>query len=259
MLALAGRPLGIDTVHLDPAPDACAGQVAPLVVGALDDAQLIGRLCVAAAAVTIEVEHVPLAAFEQVPDTVPTWPPATAVAIAQDRLREKRLFGDLGIAAPAFAPVDGPGDLATVAQSVGFPLLLKTRRGGFDGRGQALVRDVVGLEAAWRLLGERGLIAEAFVPFDYEVSQIVVRAADGAVAAYPLVANVHDDGILRVSRVPAAGDPGLADEAQVAACSPTRSRRASTTPVTGRSRAPRRASSRTTCGPSAACRWGRRP
>ena len=217
MLALAGRPLGIETVHLDPAADACAGQVAPLVVGALDDAQLVRQLCGDASAVTIDVEHVPLAAFAQVPSAVPARPPATAVAIAQDRLREKRLFGELGIAAPAFAPVDAAGDLEAVARSVGFPLLLKTRRGGFDGRGQALVRDIFGLEAAWRLLGGRALVAEAFVPFDCEVSQIVVRAADGAICAYPLVRNEHREGILRTSRIPAGVGPALEEQARAAA------------------------------------------
>lgn len=212
MLALAGVPLGIETVHLDPAADACAGQLARLTVGSLGDRRLVAALCEGAVAVTVDVEHVPVDALGAVPAGVPVRPPAEALAVAQDRLREKQLFAELGIPLPAFAPVDGPGDFAAAGRTVGFPLLLKLRLGGFDGRGQALVQDAAGLEAAWHLLGERPLVAEAIVDFQQEVSQLVVRGADGAAECYQLVANEHVDGMLRASRVP-AGVPARLEEA----------------------------------------------
>lgn len=212
LLALAGLPLGITTVHLDPSAETCAGRVAPLLVGPYGDPRLIGELSRGADVVTVDLEQVPPAAFAQVAPGVPVWPPPGAVAVAQDRLLEKRLFRELGIDIPAFAPVDGPADLAPAAREVGLPLILKTRSGGYDGRGQVRVSDAAALEHAWRRLGGRPLVAEAVVDFEREVSVVAVRGRDGETRAYPLIENEHAGGILRVSRVPAATGAALAAE-----------------------------------------------
>ena len=217
MLALAGRPLGIETVHLDPAGDACAGEVARLIVGAYDDPALVRQLCRGASALTVDLEQVPAGAFRHIPPDIPVWPPPAAVAVTQDRLLEKLLFRELGIPGPAFAAVDGPGDLDHAARAVGLPLLLKTRSGGYDGRGQELVRDAAGLLPAWRRLDDRPQIAEELVAFEREASVIAVRAADGETRTYPLAENRHEGGILRVTRVPARTDAAAAEEARQAA------------------------------------------
>jgi 5-(carboxyamino)imidazole ribonucleotide synthase len=134
---------------------------------------------------------------------VAVYPPIKALATAQDRLLEKRLFKSLEIPTPQFAPVETLGDLTDAVEEMGLPVVLKTRRLGYDGKGQAVIREHAEIEAAWKSLGERGLIVEQFVPFQHEVSVIGVRGADGREAFYPVVENVHREGILRRSTAPA--------------------------------------------------------
>ncbi|MEZ5100842.1 MAG: 5-(carboxyamino)imidazole ribonucleotide synthase [Thermoleophilia bacterium] len=214
MLALAGAPLGISTIHLDPAQDACAGQVAPVLVGRYDDPALVAELSRQVDVVTVELEQVPLGAFDHVREGVPARPPAAAVEVTQDRLLEKRLFRELGIPAPRFHAVDGPDDVKAAVEALGLPLLLKTRDGGYDGKGQLLVRDPAALAGAWDELGGRLLIAEEVVSFEREVSVVAVRGLDGETRAYPLVENLHAGGILRVTRAPAETDATLAADAE---------------------------------------------
>ena len=187
MLALAGIPLGLRLRFLDPSPDACAGEVGELLVGAYDDEALLDRLADGAATVTYEFENVSVAAARRVGSV----PGPSALEVGQDRLGEKELFRRLAIPTARF------GDLS----ETGLPAIVKRRRLGYDGKGQRVVRVAEALA--------EDELAEELVAFSRELSLIAVRGRDGAVAFYPLVENVHRDGILRLSLAPAVG----ADEA----------------------------------------------
>jgi 5-(carboxyamino)imidazole ribonucleotide synthase len=213
MLALAGLPLGVRCRSLDPAPDAVAGHAGELVVGAYDDPAALQRLARGARVVTFEFENVPLAATDWLADRVLVAPSPIALATGQDRLLEKRLFQSLGIAVPAFRTADTRAELHTAVAAVGLPCIAKTRRLGYDGRGQVRLPAAAApdtIDAAWTTLdqpGNGGLIVEQFVAFDRELSVLAVRDREGDVAVYPLVENEHQGGILRRSRAPAPAVP----------------------------------------------------
>ncbi len=204
MLALAGYPLGIETHVLDRAVDAPGAQVAPLVQGELDDPTALAELAARVDVVTLEIENVAVDALEAVRRRVPVWPPPAAVAAAQDRLAEKTLFRKLGIPTVEFVPIGAPEDLRRAGAALGWPIVLKTRRLGYDGRGQRVVDSLAALERAWDELKRAPSIAEAWAPFDCELSLIAVRGSDGEQAFYPLAENVHRDGILRSTVAPYA-------------------------------------------------------
>jgi 5-(carboxyamino)imidazole ribonucleotide synthase len=216
MLGLAGIPLGLRFRFLDPSAEAPAQAVGLLVEGALGDQAALEAASAGAAVVTYEWEGVPAdgARFlERGGHTV--LPPPAALDVAQDRLAEKTLFRRLGIGTPEFAAVDDRAGLDVALEQIGSPAVLKTRRGGYDGKGQRIVRADADVADAWEALGGVPLILERLVPFDREVSILAVRGRDGATAHWPLVENEHRDGILRVSRAPAPG-AGAALEAQAA-------------------------------------------
>ncbi|MDB5985685.1 MAG: 5-(carboxyamino)imidazole ribonucleotide synthase [Nevskia sp.] len=206
MLALAGYPLGLEFVFLDPAAEACASPLgAHLHADYVDQAALttfVQQIDVA----TYEFENVPVLAADFVAARIPLRPAPKALTAGQDRLGEKQLFQQLGIPVPRYAPANSLAELQQAAEHTGLPAVLKTRRMGYDGKGQARLRGAADFDEAWRALGAQALILEAFVPFEREVSCLGVRALDGSVAFYPLVENVHRDGILRTSR-PRANDP----------------------------------------------------
>ncbi|HNR22931.1 MAG TPA: 5-(carboxyamino)imidazole ribonucleotide synthase [Steroidobacteraceae bacterium] len=208
MLALAGYPLGLDFRFLDRAADTPGGQVAPILVGEFTDSTLLRRLARGTRVVTFDWENVPVAPLRALAGRARLAPPLPALAAAQDRLAEKRLFAKLAVPTNASAAVDSARDLARAFARIG-PGVLKTRRLGYDGKGQFRVRSARDLDAAWAALGGAPLIYEQFVPFDYEVSIIGARSARGEIAVYPLNGNVHVDGILRVTRAP-FGTPALA-------------------------------------------------
>jgi 5-(carboxyamino)imidazole ribonucleotide synthase len=212
MLVQAGERLGIACVTLDPAADSPAAQVGPAITGAYDDPAALARLVEGVDVVTYEFENVPVEAMRVLGQ--PVLPPPAALEAAQDRITEKTLFTDVGMPVPTFAAVDDPASLAAGVEAVGLPAVLKTRRFGYDGKGQAVLRRPELTEDAWRAVGEVPSILEAFVPFDRELSIVAVRAADGEVRCYPLVENHHRDGILRVSYAPA---PGLTEGLQASA------------------------------------------
>ena len=188
MLGLAGIPLELDFRFLDPSPEAPAGAVGELVVGAFDDELALRRLARGADVVTYEFENVPAAAAR----AIGAVPHARALEPLQDRLEEKRLLRRLGIPTPEF-------------ESPQTPALAKTRRLGYDGRGQRLVTSIDELAD--------DELAEEVVSFRRELSIVAVRSATGEVAFYPPVENVHRDGILRLSRAPAeAADDATARE-----------------------------------------------
>jgi len=152
--------------------------------------------------VSYEFENVPVEALLAIADQVQVYPPPEALRVAQDRLQEKRLFEDVQIPLPAYRRIDSLSDLQDAISDLGPPVVLKTRRFGYDGKGQVVIRNPADAEPAWEQLGKHPLIAEVWVPFDYEVSVIGARSPDGDIAIWPLTQNEHVDGILRTSRSP---------------------------------------------------------
>jgi 5-(carboxyamino)imidazole ribonucleotide synthase len=214
MLAIAGYPLDIRCTTLDPARDSPASQVAPSIVGPYDDREALARLAEDADVVTYEFENVPVDAARFLMELAPLFPPAEALEIAQDRVSEKALFDDVGLPTATYEAVATPDELRSAVERVGTPAVLKTRRLGYDGKGQAVVHDPVLAEDAWRAIGEVPSILERVVDFDRELSILGVRGRDGSVAFYPLIENHHREGILRRSMAPA---PGLTPELQAQA------------------------------------------
>src|SRR5262249_18689063 len=153
MLALAGYPLGLRFVFLDQSADAPGAQVGQIVPGAFDDRAGLAALADAVDVVTFDVENVPVEAVREIAQRRPFLPPVDALGASQDRLHEKTLFRSLKIPTPAFAPVDSLQDLRAAAQRIGIPGVLKTRRLGYDGRGQFYLRSEQDIEAAWSALG----------------------------------------------------------------------------------------------------------
>jgi 5-(carboxyamino)imidazole ribonucleotide synthase len=200
MLALAGYPLGLRFIFLDPAPDACAGSLGEHLRAPYDDPGALEHIARRADVVTFEFENVPSDAVEFLAARLPAYPPALALAVAQDRLAEKSEFRELGIPTPPYAPVESEADLNAAAEQIGLPAVLKTRRLGYDGKGQVVLEGPGDLAPAWRRLGGAPLILERFVSFQREVSMIAVRGRNGETAFYPLVENEHHNGILRLSR-----------------------------------------------------------
>jgi 5-(carboxyamino)imidazole ribonucleotide synthase len=211
MLGLAGIPLGCSFAFLDPVEDAPGAAVGELVVGRLDDVEAARRAAKGAAVVTYEWEGVPAATARALGSLAPVYPSARALDVAQDRVVEKQTLQALGIATAAFRPVESPADLRRAVDAIGLPAVLKTRRGGYDGKGQVVLGEPAGLDAAWNSLGNEQCILEGFVTFDRELSILAVRGRDGEVACWPAVENHHRDGILRLTRAPA---PGLDDALQ---------------------------------------------
>ncbi|HET9985151.1 MAG TPA: 5-(carboxyamino)imidazole ribonucleotide synthase [Longimicrobiales bacterium] len=205
MLALAGYPLGLRFRCLEPYEDAPMAHLADLELGAYDDADALLRFARRVDVVTYEFENVPVASARQLERHVPVFPPPAALEVAQDRLREKTTFLDLGIPVPRFAAVDSRADLAHALAAIGAPAVLKTRRFGYDGKGQFVIRQPQDADAAWAALGDAPLLLEGFVEFRRELSVLAVRGRGGETAFYPLVENRHREGILRVSRAPAPG------------------------------------------------------
>ncbi len=215
MLGEAGKALGIDCEFLDPSPQPPAAAAGPVTTAAFDNRDAILRLAARCDALTYEFENVPVSALEPLAHDYPVFPPPAALARAQDRMSEKELFESLDIALPGWHAVDSRDDLDAAAKKLGLPLVLKTRRLGYDGKGQAVVRGADDLDHAWNSLSGSPLIAEAFVPFDFEVSAIATRSLSGSIERYPLTHNIHEGGILRYSRAPVVS-PELDAQADVA-------------------------------------------
>lgn len=202
MLALAGYPLGLRFVFLDQSADAPGAQVGRIVRGAFDDPAALRELAEHVDVVTFDVENVPVEAVQPIAALKPFLPPVEALGASQDRLYEKTLFRELGVPTPPFQPVDSLDDLQAAVRGIGLPGVLKTRRMGYDGRGQCFLRSPQDVTPAWEKLGATPLIYEGFVDFSREVSIIAVRSTTGETRFYPLCANTHESGILRYSTAP---------------------------------------------------------
>ncbi|HEY9142925.1 MAG TPA: 5-(carboxyamino)imidazole ribonucleotide synthase [Arenimonas sp.] len=221
MMALAGAPLGLRFLVLDATPDACAGQFAPMLQADYRDQAGLAEFAERVDVATFDFENVPAESARWLAERVPVFPNPRALAVAQDRLAEKTLFRELGIPVPEFATVDSREELDAALASVGTPCILKTRRLGYDGKGQFRIKSPADADAAWAALGAQadsvGLILEGFVAFQRELSVVAVRGRDGELRAWPLTENWHDHGILSASLAPANADPALETQALDAA------------------------------------------
>jgi 5-(carboxyamino)imidazole ribonucleotide synthase len=220
MLGLAGIPLGLQFSFLDPGAEPSAAMVGPVVTGALDDLDAAARASAGATVITYEWEGVPAATVRHVAGLAPVFPPAVALEISQDRVAEKEVCRTLGVRTTEFRAVDTREQLERALDELGCPAVLKTRRGGYDGKGQAVLRDAGDVERAWAQLGNTPLILEAFVPFTRELSILAVRTRNGEQRCWPVVENEHRDGILRLSRVRARGHDGALQRAAEACIVP---------------------------------------
>ncbi|HJQ22724.1 MAG TPA: 5-(carboxyamino)imidazole ribonucleotide synthase [Blastocatellia bacterium] len=203
MLALAGYPLGLRFRTLDLSQEAPAGHVSELMAADFNDTDALKRFARGLDVVTYEFENVPVDPARYLSRRVPVFPPPEALEAAQDRLTEKRFFERLGIPTPTFVAVDTWDDLKGALNDMGLPAVLKTRRFGYDGKGQVMIRKTEEITNAWQSLGGVPLILESFVAFEREVSVLAVRSRNGETAFYPIVENHHHEGILRLSLCPA--------------------------------------------------------
>ena len=213
MMALSGAPLGLRFRVLDNVADACAGQFAPMVVGDYTDGAALAEFASQVDVATFDFENVPAESARWLAERVPVFPNPRALAVAQDRLAEKTLFRELGIPVPEFADIPSREALDAAVARLGTPSILKTRRLGYDGKGQFRIKSPADVDAAWAALGPQaasvGLILEGFVHFERELSVVAVRGRDGEFRAWPLTENWHVDGVLSASLAPAAVDPAL--------------------------------------------------
>jgi len=212
MLGFAARELGVECRFVDPSANPPAAQCGKVIQSAFDDPVALMALADTCDVITYEFENVPVDALQQIAGIAPVYPPAAALRHSQDRLAEKKLFEELKIPLPGYHVIDAREELDDAAEKLGLPMVIKTRRLGYDGKGQFVAQQRGDLDAAWDAIGGPALIAEQWVPFDYEVSCIGVRNVAGEVAIYPLSRNVHKDGILRTSRSP-VDEPQLANKA----------------------------------------------
>jgi 5-(carboxyamino)imidazole ribonucleotide synthase len=219
MLTLDAKRMGYRVVTLEPMPHSPAGQVADeQIVAAYDDARGIGELGARSDVTTYEFENIPLESVRQLErERRLVRPGSEALRITQDRLLEKSFVRESGISTADFAPVRSGEELGAAARTVGFPAVLKTARGGYDGKGQWVVRDPLEATAAFSAANGAALIFERFVPFDLEVSVICARGADGTLISFPVTENQHDHGVLATTIVPARVNAAIAERVRAAA------------------------------------------
>ena len=199
MMILSGYPLGLEFMVLDPAADACAGQVAELIRADYDNERALRELAAKSDVVTFEFENVPENSIQILSEERPVYPGSEALRVAQDRLIEKTMFTELEIPTPKFRSVDSIEDLEIAADEIGIPMILKTRTLGYDGKGQIRIHSKAELQAAFENMAGVALITEQYIPFDREISMIAVRAINGETRYYPVTENTHRDGILHLS------------------------------------------------------------
>jgi 5-(carboxyamino)imidazole ribonucleotide synthase len=214
MMALAAMPLGLRVHALDPAVDACAGEVAPLEVAPFDDLAALHRFSDICDVITFDFENVSAPALAELAALRPVRPNPLSLATAQDRAAEKALFTRIGTEVAPFAVIDQRDQIDAAARMVAFPAILKTRRFGYDGKGQINVADAAALGDACTRLGNAPCVLESRVRFRRELSLVAVRGLDGQMLCYPLVENLHVDGILSVTLAPAQVSASMVEAAQ---------------------------------------------
>jgi 5-(carboxyamino)imidazole ribonucleotide synthase len=213
MLALAAAKIGIKTEFLSDDAHSPAADVAEFHHARYDDEAALARFAARVDVVTYEFENVPARTAQFLAALKPVRPGPRALAVCQDRWEEKSFLRDLGIGTAPFANVERAADLDASAAATGFPAVLKTRRMGYDGKGQRIVRTRSDLDAAWQALKSAPCILEGFVEFTRELSVVAARGLDGRVEAYDPVENRHEDHILKTTIAPAAMTPERANDA----------------------------------------------
>jgi 5-(carboxyamino)imidazole ribonucleotide synthase len=217
MLALSGAPLGLRFLVLDTVSDACAAQFVPSLQADYRDEHALAEFAAQVDVATFDFENVPAESARWLSERIPVFPSPRALSVAQDRLAEKSLFRELGIGVPEFADIPSRAELDAAIARLGTPAILKTRRLGYDGKGQFRIRSGADVDAAWDALGAQapsvGLILEAFVPFERELSVVAARGRDGELRTWPLTENWHEHGVLAASLAPASVDAALAEQA----------------------------------------------
>ena len=203
MLALAGRRLGLQFRFLTPDADAPAGKFAELIVAEYDNEAALAHFADGLDIATYEFESIPVSSVRFVAERVPTFPSPQALETAQDRANEKACFERLKIPTAPFGVVDSMREVRETLERIGTPAVLKSRRLGYDGKGQGVIRSREEIGSAWVKVGGVPAIVESFVKFTRELSIIAVRSRSGEMAFYPLVENHHTEGILRFSLAPA--------------------------------------------------------
>ncbi len=202
MLALSGYPIGVRCLFLDRSADTPGAQVAPSLIGDLENAVLLAELASRSDVVTFDWENIPGSALAPLEKITRVRPPRPALEVSQDRLAEKALFTRLKIPVAAHCAIDNREDLIGATRKIGLPGILKTRRLGYDGKGQFVLRAPRDIDQAWAAIGAAGLIYEKFQDFSRELSLVGARSAGGQLVFYPLSCNTHGGGILRHSIAP---------------------------------------------------------
>lgn len=215
MLAFDARRMGYRVAVLDPDVNSPASQVADLhVTGRIDDLEAGRVLAAGSDVVTIDSEHVPADLLQDLENQTRVRPGAHVLREVQDRLRQRRLLDALALPQPKYAVVSSDGEIEAAASIVRFPAVLKTRREGYDGKGQSRVESIPELRDAWNRLGQKPCVLEAFVPFEKEISVILARGLTGEVRFYPVAENRHRRHILHVSHAPASITADVARQAE---------------------------------------------
>ncbi|MBX3481058.1 MAG: 5-(carboxyamino)imidazole ribonucleotide synthase [Caulobacter sp.] len=216
MLALAAARLGLDVVILTPDEDSPASRVVKqTVVGDYDDPAALAEFARASDAITYEFENVPAAAVEALIGLgARVAPGPKALAAAQDRVAEKQFLASVGVPTVDFAPIDAAQDIPEACRMLGHPALLKTRREGYDGKGQIWIEKQADEAGALAAIGDKPAILEARARFTRELSVIAARGADGEIAIYPLGENHHEGGVLRRTTAPAQADKATLEQAE---------------------------------------------
>lgn len=202
LLAHSAYQLGLKTCCFAHSKDVPAARLSPLFIGDLNDQKALSDFAAQCDVITVETENIPTTALTSLPQQKPFFPNVNAVNIAQDRLLEKQLLTELDIATSQFVAIDHEADLHHAIVKLGLPAILKTRRMGYDGKGQFYITDAAQITAAWQAIGQQPAILESVVNFSIEVSIIATRYLSGVVTYYPLVHNIHQSGILRESHFP---------------------------------------------------------
>jgi 5-(carboxyamino)imidazole ribonucleotide synthase len=209
MLAMAAAKLGLKAhVYCPDAHSPAFDVVRESTIAPYEDDAALALFADSVDVVTYEFENVPLQAADFIARHIPLFPDARALEITQDRLREKNFLKELNIPTARFAPVNDRASLAQAVGQVGRPAVMKTRRFGYDGKGQLMLREGLDLEAAIKLIGPQPAILESFVPFSREISVVAARGRDGGLAAYDVTENIHENHILHISRSPASLQAG---------------------------------------------------
>ena len=204
MLSVAASRLGLKTHIFEPGANPPAGQVAHrITIASYDDAEALRTFAESVDVITFEFENIPASALDVLEGICPIHPSRQALAVSQDRLSEKEFLTKLGLKVAPYADVTNAEDAATAVARIGAPSILKSRRMGYDGKGQIRLKKASDMTAAWDAMAGAPSVLEGFIEFSHEVSVIAARASDGQVACYDPGENVHRDGILHTTTAPA--------------------------------------------------------